>query len=157
MAKEPERLVDLMNKYLTRCTDIIEGHGGYVDKYIGDAVMAAFPVNRNAVGAACDIQKAFAQAPIKNRFIQVKLGLHRGPTIMVTSNRCLDYFGRTVNIAARVQGKSGANQVLLSTTVMDDPEVAALLAERAVVTTSFTTALQGLGARFPLHAVDRSS
>src|SRR5258708_22583447 len=38
----PTELVTLMNEYLSAMTDIIEEHGGFVDKYIGDAIVAAF-------------------------------------------------------------------------------------------------------------------
>ena len=147
----------LIQDHFRVMADIIRNHQGGIVKTIGDAVMAAFPVNRDAVAAACDIQQAFSQAPIKNRFIAVKIGLHRGAAIAVTSNRNLDYFGRTVNIAARVQGKSAANQVLLSDAVIDDPQVQELLAARPVTRESFTTGLKGLGDSFRLHAVDRQT
>ena len=147
----------LIQDHFAVMADIIRTWQGGIVKTIGDAVMATFPINSNAVGAACDIQKSFIQEPIKNRFLQVKIGLHRGPTIAVTSNRNLDYFGRNVNIAARVQGKSAANQVVLSTAVMDDPEAGQLLAQRDVTVTSFTTELKGLGDGFQLFAVERPS
>lgn len=146
----------LVQDHFSVMADIIRTRQGGIVKTIGDAVMAAFPGNRDAVEAACDIQRAFMQEPIKNRFIQVKIGLHRGPSIAVTSNRNLDYFGRTVNIAARVQGKSAAHQVLMSTTVMDDPQVADALARRSVTMSSFTTELKGIGDGFQLYVLDRA-
>ncbi|HNY10662.1 MAG TPA: DUF5939 domain-containing protein [Candidatus Wallbacteria bacterium] len=103
--------------------DIIRKYEGGVVKTIGDAVMAAFPVNSNAVVAACEIQSLFSSCVFRKGEIKVKIGLHRGGAITVTSNKSLDYFGRTVNIAARVQGKSDANEVLMTESVINDQAV----------------------------------
>ena len=110
-------------------TEIIRRHEGGIVKTIGDAVMAAFPVNRSAVVAACEIQRAFAAQEETLRDVTVKIGLHRGPCIAVTNARAIDYFGRTANVAARVQGESGPGEVLLSPAVATDPSVAAYLDE----------------------------
>ena len=61
----------------------------------------------------------------------LKLGLHDGPCIAVTLNDRLDYFGRTVNLAARLQGQSRGGDVVVSAELAGDPEVAPLLAGRA--------------------------
>jgi class 3 adenylate cyclase len=89
-------------------------------------------VNLDAVTAAVEIQEAFARVPGPLQQIIVKMGLHRGATIAVTSNRTLDYFGRTVNIAARVQGASEPGELLLSESVLADAPVAPLLAARGI-------------------------
>jgi class 3 adenylate cyclase len=103
--------------------EIIRKYEGGIVKTIGDAVMAAFPVNANAVRAACEIQRLFSSGAVRSGDIKIKIGLHRGPAIAVTSNRNLDFFGRSVNIAARVQGKSAENEVLFTQPVVSDPEV----------------------------------
>jgi class 3 adenylate cyclase len=61
----------------------------------------------------------------------VKLGLHSGPCITVTLNDRLDYFGRTVDLAARLQGESRGRVIVLSQAVANDPAVRALLENRA--------------------------
>ncbi len=143
----------LVQDHFQVMADIIRTREGGIVKTIGDAVMASFPVNRDAVAAACEIQRSFVGCPIKGRHIEVKIGLHRGPTIAVTSNRNLDFFGRTVNIAARVQGKSGANELLVSDAVIDDPEVRTLLENERAATDTFTTSLKGIGDEFRLHSI----
>jgi class 3 adenylate cyclase len=64
--------------------------------------------------------------------IAIKLGLHKGPCIAVTLNERLDYFGGTVNMAARLQGRSEGGDIVLSDALMVEPEVKALLAGKAL-------------------------
>src|SRR5207249_1066438 len=104
-------------------TEVIRRHQGGIVKTIGDAVMASFPVNLDGVEAALEIQRDFRAMARELGGIEVKIGLHRGPAIAVTSNRLLDFFGRTINVAARIQGESQAAEVLLSAEVIADEAV----------------------------------
>jgi class 3 adenylate cyclase len=54
----------------------------------------------------------------------LKAGLHTGPCIAVTQNERLDYFGSTVNVAARLVGLSRGGDIVVSDEVFHDPEVA---------------------------------
>ncbi len=141
----------LVQDHFTTMTRLIREHRGGIVKTIGDAVMAAFPSNVDAVEAALAIQRTFHADPIRGRRLELKIGLHRGPTIAVTSNRNLDYFGRTVNMAARVQGSSRPGEVVMSDDVASDVAVASSLAgvEREVT----YGALKGIGEGFRLHRV----
>ncbi len=62
----------------------------------------------------------------------MKVGIHRGPSIAVTLNERLDYFGQTVNIAARVQGQANGDEICMSRDVVDAAGVGDLLAGFAV-------------------------
>ncbi|MHB8872862.1 MAG: DUF5939 domain-containing protein [Myxococcaceae bacterium] len=146
------RAFALVKEHFGLMSEVIARHEGGVVKTIGDAVMASFPVNQNAVRAALDIQEGFAKAKLPLGSIEVKIGLHRGPTIAVTSNRALDYFGRTVNIAARVQGASQAGEVLLTDAVLSDPAAAAALEERNLTPRPRQVELKGVGT-MKLHGV----
>jgi class 3 adenylate cyclase len=64
--------------------------------------------------------------------IVLRVGIHRGPSIAVTMNERLDYFGRTVNIAARVQNHANGNEICLSEDVRYAPGVDDLLASHVV-------------------------
>jgi class 3 adenylate cyclase len=134
-------------------TEIIRRNSGGVVKTIGDAVMASFPVNRDGVNAALQIQREFRAHARELAGIEVKLGLHRGPAIAVTSNRLLDFFGRTVNIAARVQGESAASEIVLSPEVVADPAADALLQQAGVVRATRRARLKGIAEDLTLHAV----
>jgi class 3 adenylate cyclase len=127
-------------------TGAVRHHDGAVVKTIGDAVMAAFSEPVDAFDAALQIReeitefdRSLAAETGEAGTIQVKIGLHCGPCIAVTLNDRLDYFGRTVNLAARLQGESRGDDIVLSQAMADDPSVAALLdnlaptAEYAVV------------------------
>jgi class 3 adenylate cyclase len=115
-------------------TGAIRRHDGAVVKTIGDAVMAAFSDPANALGAALAIRHDIAEFDQKLSAeigeagtIQVKLGLHCGPCIAVTLNDRLDYFGRTVNLAARLQSESRGGDIVISEEMAQDPAVMALL------------------------------
>ena len=107
----------------------IREHNGAIVKTIGDAVMAAFAEPADAVRAALAIQQKVAEfnAGHGGEAISIKLGLHKGPCIAVTLNERLDYFGSTVNLAARLQTQSVGGDIVLSRPLAQDPAVAAIL------------------------------
>ncbi|MEQ9349156.1 MAG: adenylate/guanylate cyclase domain-containing protein, partial [Alphaproteobacteria bacterium] len=98
-------------------------------KTIGDAVMASFHQPADALRAALAIQAEVAtfNHAHPDTPILIRLGLHAGPCIAVTLNDRLDYFGSTVNLAARLQGESQGGDIVLSAAVRADPEADALL------------------------------
>ena len=133
---EPPRVVEVLNEYFTRVTDVILDHVGMIDKYIGDAVMAVFgvPISKdddagNAVRSAIQIQRLVAEM---NRDaaargwpeLAVGIGINTG---MVTagnigSPRRLDYtvVGDAVNIASRLMDNAAGGQILISQPTAED-------------------------------------
>jgi len=110
---------------------IVRDHDGAIVKTIGDAVMASFGDPADAVRAAIAMQRRiveFNEAHENHRDLSIKLGVHCGSSIMVSLNERLDYFGSTVNMAARLQGQSEGDDIVLSRAVADDPAVKPLLA-----------------------------
>jgi class 3 adenylate cyclase len=91
-------------------------HAGAIVKTIGDAVMAAFSRPVDAVAAALRIRQEIDQFNREHGqpAIILKMGAHCGPSIAVTLNENLDYFGQTVNIAARVQSFADAGEICLT-------------------------------------------
>ena len=121
---------------------IVRRHDGALVKTIGDAIMAAFTAPADALAAALDIQRdlpGFNAAG--ERPLTIKVGLHEGPSIAVTLNGRLDYFGSTVNLAARLQGQSAGGDIVLSEAVAADPAVSTLL--QGLDCMSETTTLKG--------------
>lgn len=120
----------------------VRTHDGALVKTIGDAVMAAFARPEQAVMAALEIHDRIGAFNIEYHretaaedhpvdvAIVLKVGLHAGRCIVVNLNERLDYFGSTVNLAARLQGRSRGGEVVLSETLAEDPGVAPLLAGR---------------------------
>lgn len=95
---------------------IIAANHGAVVKTIGDAVMAVFTRSADALAAALAIHNDIAdfnRTSPEHRLI-VKIGLHEGPALALTLNDKLDYFGSTVNKAARIQNEAGGNETVIS-------------------------------------------
>ncbi|MGE0658748.1 MAG: adenylate/guanylate cyclase domain-containing protein [Reyranellaceae bacterium] len=158
-----ERLGDaaaynLVREHFAYLGAIVRDHNGAVVKTIGDAVMAAFGDPADALRAAVDIQRRIGEFNAAHRAsggaaeaIVVKLGIHRGPCIVVNLNERLDYFGSTVNLAARLEGESRGADVVLSTEVAEDPQVARLLGDLPHHEDSAT--LRGFGREVPFRRV----
>ena len=116
----PGELVTLMNEYLSAMTDIIESHGGYVDKYIGDSIVAMFgapaddPAHaRHAVHAALKCHAKLAElnagsAAFVGHGLSHRIGLNSGEAVVgnIGSRRRFNYtvMSDTVNVASRLEG-----------------------------------------------------
>lgn len=121
---------------------------GSVVKTMGDGVMAVFLSGEQALRAALDAHQALDQfnhdrALEGDRQMALKIGIHIGPTIAVTLNERLDYFGTTVNIAARVSDLARGTETVLTEAVLAEPGVDAILAEYEVE--PFRAQIRGLG------------
>src|SRR5436309_14763706 len=107
----------------------IADEDGALVKTISDAVMAVFRQPASALRAMLEAQQRLAFPPEGMLPLILKAGLHTGPCIAVTLNDRLDYFGSTVNLAARLEGLSSGTDVVISAAVRHDPDVEALLAQ----------------------------
>jgi class 3 adenylate cyclase len=123
--------------------------GGTVVKTSGDAVMAAFFDGSSAMTAALEMQEEFgrwARGLSMDNPPTLKVGLHRGTALAVHTDQAgLDYFGGTVNLAARAQGAAGDGDVVWTEVLQGDPLVAGVLAKRGFVSRTFSKELKGLG------------
>jgi adenylate cyclase len=126
---------------------IVEKHDGAIVKTIGDAIMAVFTDATQGVEAALQIQQDAATWADN---LIVKLGLHSGPAIAVNANDRLDYFGQTVNMAARLQAASEGNDVVIAESLAQDALVDRLLTRYACRRTPFTQDIRGLNSALPL-------
>ncbi|HEU5097690.1 MAG TPA: DUF5939 domain-containing protein [Roseiflexaceae bacterium] len=131
---------------------IIARWRGALVKTIGDAVMAVFPSVEDAVEASLEIQREFTAGQIArgDPALHVKLGLHRGPCIAVNANDLLDYFGSTVNIAARVQNESVGGDIVVTPEVLGDPGVQTVLERDMPRIETFQRELKGFSQAFTL-------
>jgi adenylate cyclase len=127
---EPGRVVEILNEYFTRVTDVIFDNGGTLDKYIGDAVMAVFgaPISKgndaaSAVTSAIQIQRLLIElnrdaAARKWPELLVGIGINTGSAIAgnIGSPRRLDYtvVGDAVNTAQRLMTNAAGGQILIS-------------------------------------------
>jgi class 3 adenylate cyclase len=134
----------VMNHFDVLRAAIAEEDGALV-KTIGDAVMAVFRRPAGAMRAFLKAQQVLSSPPAGQRPLLLKVGIHSGPCIAVTLNGRLDYFGCTVNLAARLEGLSSGGDVVISSAVHADPEVSEMLygAEPELTATPFEKMLKG--------------
>jgi adenylate cyclase len=127
---------------------IIAARRGTLVKTIGDAVMAAFVEERDAVAAAVEMLERFPNfrgtLPEAGRTF-LKVGVYAGPCYVVTANGVLDYFGQTVNTAARLQGAAGPGEIILVESVADEAHQAGWLGQHSPGE-RFEASLKGLDA-----------
>lgn len=113
------RAYSLVREHFLLLQQAVGENDGAVVKTIGDAVMAVFARATNALRAAVESQEAIARfnqeraLPAEDALI-LKAGVHVGPCLLVTLNERLDYFGTTVNAAARVQRLAGPSQIAIT-------------------------------------------
>ncbi len=122
--------------------DIVREHDGGIVKTIGDAVMAVFQEPADAVQAMLKAQQRVGEG---DQSLALRVGIHTGSCIAVNLNERLDYFGTTVNMAARLESKSDGTDVVLSDAVYNDPGVTDLLRDTALDAEPFEQTLRGLG------------
>jgi adenylate cyclase len=127
---EPGRVVEILNEYFTRVTDVIFDNGGMLDKYIGDAVMAVFgaPISKgndaeNAVNSAIQIERLLIElnrdaAARQWPELRVGIGINTGVAVAgnIGSPLRLDYtvIGDVVNTAQRLMANAKGGQILIS-------------------------------------------
>lgn len=142
--ENPERVVSLLNRYLSAMSEIIFAFGGTLDKFIGDGLMALFGAPsegpndaKNALKAAVAMQKRLQQLNLelaKDGFgsVQIGIGLHTGIATVgyIGSDRRSEYtaIGDTVNLAARLEQNAGGGKILVSaSTARECAELATLI------------------------------
>jgi class 3 adenylate cyclase/PAS domain-containing protein len=129
--KTPEYIVEVLNEYFSEAVEVVLGYRGFIDKFIGDCIMAAWGVPLtseeddacNAVACALDIQKLIENP--KRRFfrgeaehLRVGIGVNTGYLVAgnLGSTRRMNYsiIGDAVNIAARLEGVAKAGEVIIT-------------------------------------------
>jgi adenylate cyclase len=126
----PERIVSLLNRYFSAMTDIIFAHGGTLDKYLGDGLMALFGAPtatpddaNNALNAAVAMQRRVLGINIELQEeglpeIGVGMGLHTGEVVVgyIGSERRSEYtaIGDAVNTSSRLESNARGGEILMS-------------------------------------------
>jgi adenylate cyclase len=126
----PEKIVQLLNRYFSAMTDIIFAHGGTLDKYLGDGLMALFGAPTvtpkdasNAIAAAVAMQRRMLSINDELREegfpeIGIGIGLHTGEVTVgyIGSERRSEYtaIGDAVNTSSRLESNAKAGEILVS-------------------------------------------
>jgi adenylate cyclase len=124
---KPEEVIDMLNHYFGDMTDKVFRHGGTLDKYMGDCLMAFFnaPLEQKdhtieALRAALEMQASAKELAKKEGMPAVKygIGVNTGPAVVgnMGSEKRLDYtiIGDAVNLASRLCSKADGDKVLIA-------------------------------------------
>src|SRR5712672_297605 len=146
---------DLVRAHFHALLEIISSEKGAVVKTIGDAVMATFIRPEHAIVAGLRIRAAMDALNIERGTddLVVKIGIHEGPCLAVMLNERQDYFGQTVNIAARVQGLATSQAIHITGPVIDAPAVAAILDKAAIKPIQKHAALRGIADKIIVYEI----
>jgi class 3 adenylate cyclase len=146
---------DLVRAHFHALLEIIASEKGAVVKTIGDAVMATFIRPEHAIVAGLRMRAAMDALNAKRGRddLVVKIGIHEGPCLAVMLNERQDYFGQTVNIAARVQGLSTSQAIHVTGPIIDAPAVAAILSKEAITPIQKQAALRGIADKMVVYEI----
>ena len=128
--RQPQEIVTLLNRYFSLQVEVILRHGGSLDKFIGDCIMAFWgaPLDDpnhaiNAVNAALEMTQALEkfkqEISLGDIDFDVGIGIHSGPAVvgLIGSEKKREYtaIGDTVNLASRIEGLTkGVSRILVS-------------------------------------------
>ncbi len=146
---------DMVRAHFHALLEIISAEKGAVVKTIGDAVMATFIRPEHALAAGLRMRAAMSalNAERGTEDLIVKIGIHEGPCLAVMLNERQDYFGQTVNIAARVQSLSTSKEIHITGPVIDSPAVATILEKEAIKPIQKRAALRGIADKIVVYEI----
>ncbi|WP_315702339.1 MULTISPECIES: adenylate/guanylate cyclase domain-containing protein [unclassified Bradyrhizobium] len=146
---------DLVRAHFRALLEIINAEKGAVVKTIGDAVMATFIRPENALAAGLRMRAAMKELNQERgtEDLVVKIGIHEGPCLAVMLNDRQDYFGQTVNIAARVQSLSTAQEIHLTAPVIEAPGVVDILQKAHITPIQKHAALRGVADKMMVYEI----
>ena len=146
---------ELVRRHFHLLTDIVAAEGGSVVKTIGDAVMATFPTPDRALAAALHMRRAIGLVVNETRQedLLLKIGLHEGPCLAVMLNERLDYFGQTVNVAARIQGLASSRVIFASKSVVEHPQSSSVLQDAGITPSPQSAKLKGAAGEVAVYEI----
>ncbi len=140
----------LVQEHYEHLAEAVRASSGAVVKTMGDAIMASFSHPRDAVRAAVEMVDRIDGLSTgwsrDGHELGLKVGLHEGPALAVNADDRLDYFGQTVNIAARVQGLAEAGEIWHTESMLQAPGVEELLRSHGFGESAHSVSLKGVGA-----------
>jgi class 3 adenylate cyclase len=134
---------NLIRQHFGILFEAVRQNSGAVIKTMGDAIMATFSEPLDGVQAAVTMLQRLAG--VEGRPLGLKVGLHEGPALVINADSRLDYFGQSVNIAARVQALAESDQICISETVFLSPPVRRYIEQLNSDIHRFEANLKGVG------------
>ena len=146
---------DMVRAHFKVLHEVVASEAGAVVKTIGDAVMATFATPDRAIAAALKMREAMRTLNTqgKKEDLLLKIGMHEGPCLAVMLNDRLDYFGQTVNIAARVQGLAVSHSIFATKPVIENRQTAELLGAAGLTAVPQQASLRGIVDRYTVYEI----
>jgi class 3 adenylate cyclase len=146
---------DMVKEHFGVLNEVVARESGAVVKTIGDAVMASFPTPDRGMSAVLAMRDAMRSLNTRRASddLMLKIGIHEGPCLAVTLNDRLDYFGQTVNIAARVQGLATSSSIFATEPIVRDPETASMLASAGLQPMPQRHSLRGISEELTVYEI----
>ncbi|MBI1945518.1 MAG: adenylate/guanylate cyclase domain-containing protein [Deltaproteobacteria bacterium] len=130
----PEEVIALLNRYLSLLIDVVSRHDGYINKFVGDAIVVVWnaPLDQSdhaarAVRCARDmlveLARANAERAFGERTVEMGIGINTGPLVMgnLGNERVVEFavIGDTVNVASRCCSQAKAKQIVCTPAVLE--------------------------------------
>jgi class 3 adenylate cyclase len=147
----------LVQTHFKILTEIVRKFSGVIVKTMGDAIMATFSRPLDGFLASLEMLNKIEQmnqtVHDANYQIGLKVGINEGPALAVVNDERIDYFGQSVNVAARVQGLAQAGEIWISQPVFESPGVMEKLVENHYQTEQHSATLKGVGQPTIVHKI----
>ncbi len=140
-----KRHFEEINKY-------VKENDGAIIKTIGDAVMAVFPSPQKAIAASMDLVKTFDGKNLNG--IRLRVSIHYGQCIAVNLNSGIDYFGKTVNIAAKIQKLAGASQIVFTKEYKENLDVEKYLESNNIILEELQYEIPGMKDQYTIYRIN---
>lgn len=149
----------LVQEHFRLLTETVKKFHGAIVKTMGDAIMATFSSPLDGMFAALemmtridDMNEEFKE---HGHEIGLKVGLNEGPALAVINDERLDYFGQSVNIAARVQSLASAGEIWVTEPILSSPGIQEELSLRGYDSEKHEASLKGVGQKATVHKLYR--
>ena len=131
-ARDPQQVLDDLNQYLSMATDCIVGYGGYVDKFVGDAVFGNSPLladhSERAVNAAVAIQDALHDGASDSNPLLARVGIGISSGVVLSGHigseakKAFTFIGESFKVAYSLNVMAGPGEIIMSKDVYQSVE-----------------------------------
>ncbi|MBL8021256.1 MAG: adenylate/guanylate cyclase domain-containing protein [Leptospirales bacterium] len=143
----------VVKKHFEDVYNVVRECNGAVIKTIGDAVMASFANPPDALRAGIALQKLFGQGRDDSP-IRLRVSIHTGQCIAVNLNSGIDYFGSTVNLAAKIQALANAHQIVFTEAFVENADVRSALEQGRFKPEALKYDLVGVNRSFTIYRIE---
>src|SRR5579883_2967904 len=156
---DPEDVRTLMRRYYEHARRVVAAHGGTIEKFIGDAVMAVFGLTQaheddaeRALAAALALRAAVANDEILGETFQLRMGVNTGEVVATSDLSTGDFLvtGDTVNVTARLQQHASPGEIIAGERTFNSAQSAFLFDEPGLISVKGKASLCG-----PIRSVAR--